>query len=284
MTASTQVKLNDTAALVMLWAAPLYTEGTARTFFNELDLSRGHDLLTSCDTVCPWYGEVIQNRKHFIRQLIGRELQSRDTPCQVVIPAAGMSPLALELLVDNPERVARVIELDVVGMEEKRALYEATAAGLGDRISCVTLDITSHAFSRETLRLEAAYDAEIPTIVLFEGISYYIEERHLRRAMATFRSERCDNRVVLEYMLPCEFVNESRQAIPRGVMKAIETYAELPRVQCYSAARVERLFKSAHGEAIAHYSLADMEQGRTGKRTWFEEREDGWVGCTIGAV
>ncbi|MGZ4942002.1 MAG: class I SAM-dependent methyltransferase [Halobacteriota archaeon] len=284
MTDDTRIKLNDTAALVMSWAAPLYTEGMVGAFFNQLDLSRGRNLRTRCDAVCPWYGEVIRNRKHFIRRLIERELRSSDTRWQVVIPAAGMSPLALELLVNIPERIARIIEVDVVGMKEKHALYGSTASRLSDRVSCVTLDITSQSFSCETLRSEAAYNAEISTIVLFEGISYYIAEEHLRRAMSVFQSERRSNRAVLEYMLPCELVKEARRAIPRGVFEAIGAYAELAHIQCYSPAHVEQLFESAHGEATAHYYLHDMEQVRTGGRRLFVETGDGWVGCTIGAI
>ncbi len=115
-------------------------------------------------------------------------------------------------------------------MREKHAPYGNTASHLSDRVSCVTLDITSQGFSCETLRSEAAYDAEISTIILFEGISYYITEEHLRRAMSEFQSERRCNRIVLEYMLPCELVKEARRAIPRGVFEAIGTYAELAHI------------------------------------------------------
>lgn len=284
MTDDSLTKLNDTAALVMSWAAPLYTEGKVGAFCNELDLSRGHSLLTRCHKVCPWYGEVIQNRKHFIRHLIECELGSSAAPYQVVILAAGISPLALELLVNHPERVARAIEVDTVGMEEKRALYDLIIPDLADRVSCITFDITSQGFSCEMLRAEAAYNAEIPTIVLLEGISYYIAEEHLRRAMAVFRSDQHRNRIVLEYMLPCELVKEERRPIPRGIFKAIGTYAELQHLQCYSPSHVEQLFESAHGAVIAHYDLFDMEHVRTGERTWFAERDDGWVGCTIGSI
>ncbi|MGZ4921879.1 MAG: class I SAM-dependent methyltransferase [Halobacteriota archaeon] len=284
MTDDSLVKLNDTAALVMSWAAPLYTGGIVGAFFNELDLSCGYTLLTRCDIVCPWYGEVIRNRKHFIRHLIERELGFSATAYQVVIPAAGISPLALELLVNHPEHVARIIEVDTVGMEEKHVLYDLIIPDLTDRVSCITLDITSQGFSCEMLRSEAAYNAEIPTIVLFEGISYYIAEERLRRAMAVFQSDQRRNRIVLEYMLPCELVKEDRRPIPQGIMEAIGTYAELQHVQCYSPSHVEQLFESVHGDVIAHYDLFDMEHVRTGERTWFAERDDGWIGCTIGSI
>jgi O-methyltransferase involved in polyketide biosynthesis len=284
MTDDSSTKLNDTAALVMSWAAPLYTEGKVGAFFNELDLSRGHALLMHCHKVCPWYGEVIQNRKHFIKHLIECELRSSATPYQVVIPGAGISPLALELLVNHPERVARAIEVDTVGMEEKRALYDLIIPDLTDRVSCITLDITSQGFSCETLRAQAAYNAEISTIVLLEGISYYIAEEDLRRAIAVFQSDQHRNRIVLEYMLPCELVKEARRPIPRGIFETIGTYAELQHLQCYSPSHVEQLFESAHGAVIAHYDLFDMEHLRTGERTWFAERDDGWVGCTIGSI
>jgi O-methyltransferase involved in polyketide biosynthesis len=134
------------------------------------------------------------------------------------------------------------------------------------------------------LRAEAAYDAEIPTIVPLEGISYYIAEEHFRRVMALFRSDQHSNRIVLEYMLPCELVKEERRQIPRGKMEIIGRYAELQHVQCYNPSRVEQLFESAHGAVIAHYDLFDMEHVRTGERRRFAERDDGWIGCTIGSI
>jgi hypothetical protein len=90
--------LEPTAALVMLWARGLYRTGSAARFCSCLDLTAGERMRWECEAVCPWYGEVILNRKWFIRHLAAGFIADACTPCQIVVPAAGKSPLALELL------------------------------------------------------------------------------------------------------------------------------------------------------------------------------------------
>jgi hypothetical protein len=102
------MKLDHTAALVTSWAAPLYAEGPTAAFVGQLDLSQGQELLARCHGICAWYGEMIRDRKHFLSHFIQKELATRAEQCQVVIPAAGVSPLALELLLSQRDRVKNV--------------------------------------------------------------------------------------------------------------------------------------------------------------------------------
>ncbi len=90
-----KLKLEPTAALVMAWALPLYQSGPVGDFVSQLDLSSGADLLCRCQAVCSWYGEVILNRKHFIRHLILKHLKAGSEPVQIILLAAGKSPLGL---------------------------------------------------------------------------------------------------------------------------------------------------------------------------------------------
>lgn len=278
------MKLNHTAALVMSWAAPLYSEGPTATFVDQLDLSNGQELLARCHDVCPWYGEVIRHRKHFLSHLIQKELASRAEQRQVVIPAAGVSPLALELLLSQRDRVAKVIEVDIAGMAEKHRLHSAVTPLLANRITCVTGDITASGFSAGMLEAEGGYQPDVPTIVLFEGISYYITEAQLRRAMSLFRSAKQQNLIVLEHLLPCALVNEARRSIPSGIFRTIGAYGGLSNIQCYSLDHVAPLFQSMRCSKVRHYSLTDMERLRKGKTRRFVEDDDGWIGCAVGVV
>jgi O-methyltransferase involved in polyketide biosynthesis len=219
-----------------------------------------------------------------VRLLIEEELTSRAVPCQVVIPAAGISPLALELLHNHRLRVERVIEIDVAGMAEKRQLYSEVAPDLADRIACITADITTGEFSIEMLKAEGEYQSNSPTIVLFEGISYYIEEECLRRAMGLFQSERQQNLVVLEYLLPCSLIKKAMQPIPSGIFRTIGDYAGLSNIRCYNPDEVEQFFDCVHGSEVRHYFLADMERLRKGKPQRFVEESDGWVACSVGTL
>ena len=106
------LKLGDTAALVMSWSMSLYKNGLARSYVNRLDLSAGNALLMKCNEVCSWYDEVILDRKHFMRCLVENVLRSsNEGPWQIVIPAAGVSSLSLELLTGNASCIACILKL-----------------------------------------------------------------------------------------------------------------------------------------------------------------------------
>jgi len=278
------MRLEHTAAMVMSWAAPLYVEGPTAAFVGHLDLRRGQDLVARCHDVCPWYDEVVRNRKRFLSHLIRDELAARTERCQVVILAAGVTPLALELLLSQPDHVRKVIEVDIAGMEEKRRVYSAVAPHLAERIACITADITADEFSAATLEAHGVYRPDAPTIALFEGISYYITEAQLRRAMGVFRSATQQNLIVLEHLLPCAHVNEARRRIPLEIFRTIGAYAGLSAIQSYSRDHVESLFRGVRCSEVRHYSLTDMERVRKGTPRRFAEDGDGWIGCAVGAV
>jgi O-methyltransferase involved in polyketide biosynthesis len=278
------MRLDHTAALVTSWAEPLYAEGPTAAFVGQLDLSQGQELLARCHGICPWHGEVIRDRKHFLSHFIQKELATRAEQCQVVIPAAGVSPLALELLLSQQDNVKKVIEVDIAGTTEKHRLYSAVAPHLADRIACVTADITTAGFSAGMLEAEGSYEPDVPAIVLFEGISYYITEAQLRRAMGVFRSAKQQNMIVLEHLLPCALVNEARRSIPSRIFRTIGAYVGLANIRCYSPGHVESLFQSVRCSEVQHYSSTDMERFRKGKTQRFVEDGDGWIGCAVGAV
>ncbi|MGZ4949565.1 MAG: hypothetical protein ACXVI0_00785 [Halobacteriota archaeon] len=158
------------------------------------------------------------------------------------------------------------------------------APHLADRIACITADITTDELSASMLAAKGSYRSDAPTIVLFEGISYYITEAQLRRAMDVFRSAKQQNLIVLEHLLPCALVSEARRPIPSGIFGTIGAYAGVSNIQCYSLGDVEALFQSMRCSDVRHHSLIDMERLRKGKPQRFVKNSDGWIGYAVGAV
>ncbi len=277
------LKLSDTASLVTSWSMPLYKQGLARSYIDCLDLSAGDALLMNCNEICPWYDEVILNRKYFIMCLVESVLQSSDERLwQIVIPAAGVSPLSLELLTGNATYVTRIFEIDLSKMEEKNALYRSLAPELHVKVRHITGDITAPTFI-EVLK-SAGYRSELPTIVLLEGISYYISREDLRRLIGIFRSEQQKNTIIIEYLFPCSSISEERREIPRGVFGMIKDHARLQHISCYTADDIEMLLMGVGGSVRAHYSQQDMEQARTGIQIRFQRVQDGWIGCSMATL
>ena len=125
-----KLKLEPTAALVMVWALPPYETGPVGDFVRQLDLSSGEELFYRCQAACNWYGEVIRNRKHFILNQIVEHLKA-DGLIQIVLLAAGKSPLGLELLLQCSSKISAIFEVYITGMVEKEALYQRIAPEVG---------------------------------------------------------------------------------------------------------------------------------------------------------
>ena len=277
------LKLSGTAALVMSWSMPIYKHGHARSYVDRLDLSAGDALLMSCNEVCSWYDEVILDRKHFMRCLVENVLRSsNEGSWQIVIPAAGVSPLSLELLTGNASCIARIFEIDISDMEEKNAIFRSIVPALCSKVRHITGDIIAPNFI-QALK-SAGHRSELPTIVLLEGISYYISREDLSRLIGTFRSEQQKNKIIIEYLLPCSSINEERRNIPQGVFGTIKDHAGLQHIRCYTADDIEALLKGVGGTILVHYSQGDMERARTGTQIRFQRIRDGWIGCSLASL
>lgn len=236
-----------------------------------------------CNAVCSWYDEVILDRKHFMRCLVEKVLRSSDQgPWQIVIPAAGISPLSLELLTANALCISRIYEIDTSEMEEKNALYRSIAPALYSKVRHITGDIIAPNFIH--VLKSAGHCSELPTIVLLEGISYYISREDLSRLIGAFRSEQQKNKIIIEYLLPCSSINEERRNIPRGVFGTIKDHAGLQHIRCYTADEIGVLLQSVGGTTLVHYSQGDMERARTRTQIRFQRIRDGWIGCSLASL
>jgi len=255
--------LEPTAALVMIWARDLYRTGSAARFYSCLDLTAGEHMRQECEAICPWYGEVILNRKWFIRHLAAGFVADASSPCQVVIPAAGKSPLALELLDACKDKIVSVIELDIAGMEEKQHLYERATPAHAEKIRCVPADLSDRSGTAGAVA-GAGYDPDLPTVVVLEGVSYYISPAVLAGIIPLFASPDHRNRAVVEYMLPCRLVSDDRRKIPRGIWRIINRDCNPGKTVTYSPDELEQALTHAGCDHVVQHSMHKIERSRTG--------------------
>ncbi len=283
---SEKLRLHPTAALVMFWSLPLRARGPvqAHKFVEMLDLSSGKDLLRRCDAICDWYGEVILNRKHFIKSLVEKLLAESEEvgkQMQLVILAAGKSPLALELLLENPAKISKIFEVDLAGLEEKKRLYSRIAPDHTEKLRCLTADIASEDLL-DRLAGEG-FDPKAPAIVLMEGISYYLPKKNLEGIVSKFRSGG-KNHFIVEYLVPCSEVKAARRKIPKGIFSLIRSEAGTDGTRCYTEGELSSLFRRAGGREISCIEMSEMELLRLGFNKRFSERGDGWIECFLGNV
>ena len=274
------LRLAPTAALVMRWALPLYEKNPAQRFVEQLDLSGGEQLYSGCSAICPWYGEVIQNRKYFIKKIIERQLDIRN-PSQLLVLAAGQSPVALELSLERPSQISSAFEVDVSGMEEKARLYAETFPGVQGKLLCLAGDITSEGLL--PLLERTGYAKDDASIVLLEGISYYLPKPTLQELISRFGSGG-KNIIIIEYLLPCSKVEPSRRQVPREIFSLIRRSAGLEEISCYTREGLGRIFREAGGKLLESWSMKEMELARCEENRYFPRDGLGWIECVMGRM
>ncbi len=271
----TKHPVSDTAALVMLWAQDYFRANPiVRAYLNNLDLSAGTDLLDRYNRICPWYSEVIINRKHFI-QGTARELASQ-TPGKITIVnlGAGFSPLALEM-VDLLSTRCRFIEIDQSSMEQKHALYTRLVPDHCKFISCIEGNIND--IPSLVADLEGVGDSHLITVM--EGLSYYIKKQVMENVFPAISGISAEQSLIFEHLRPCDLINEDRRFIPYDIFSHVRDYTTLDRMTTYSEEEIRGMLPA--GFACRYYNMDEMERRRTGSNTYFPTPGSGWLSCAV---
>ncbi|MDD4003695.1 MAG: class I SAM-dependent methyltransferase [Elusimicrobiaceae bacterium] len=264
-------KMGAAAALIMQWVK-VNSSGAAKRYADLLDLSEADPLYISCAEICPWYAEVIFNRKFMIKRLIQARLDQSELPCQLVLLGSGWSPLALELIETRRARLAQIFEIDHESPAEKKKLFyevEPLSKGLvtfiGSELGALDR-LDKHGIRRD-----------IPSIILLEGASYFLPPKTLAHMMRLFKSGQRHNYCIAEYLVPEGQVTSFRRDIPHAIFDSIAMAGGYADMTTYNRASLSALFRGEGGEPLEHFTLSDMEKQRTGETKFFPSADHGWI-------
>jgi O-methyltransferase involved in polyketide biosynthesis len=266
----------------MLWAREYYQEYPAAKFIKHLDLSEGQRLFALCNTVCDWYGEIIANRKHFIHYAISEILESENSPWQIVILAAGMCPLSLNLLAIKNQKIINIFEIDECGMEEKGKMYNEIFPQYARKIKCISSSINEKRMM--DVLAGVGYRKELQTIVLAEGISYYISKRRLKDIIQQFATGSKRNIFVLEYLIPSDDIPDKNRKISDKIFNIIKKECDLAKIFRYTKSELERIFIQCGGNLLRHETMSGMESLRKKSNQYFKRQNEGWIECIVGRL
>jgi O-methyltransferase involved in polyketide biosynthesis len=264
--------VSDTAALVMLWADQYYQQNPLiREYLQRLDLEAGRDLFDRYNRVCPWYSEVIINRKHFISNTVRELVQSARGNVTIVNLGAGFSPLALELA-DLLAPGLNVIEIDESCMDRKKEIYPDLIPDRCGYITSIEADITD-CYALESL---LSQEKEGHLIVVMEGLTYYISREGMAGVLSALSGIPGEQSIVFEHLKPCRLVREGRRFIPEKIFSHVRDYTALDRMTTYTEGEIQGLLPSDF--TCCYY---DMDERRTGACTWFPTPDSGWLSCAV---
>lgn len=266
------IQLSDTSAFVMLLLGnSIHTSQNSQRYMEMLDLTAGQELLKDCTMVWPHLDELVINRKSIILQEVKASIQSG--VCQVVIFGSGMDALSIEItsLYDT----VQVYEVDSHQMEHKQQLVNEVMQDTR-RITCVAVDLNqpSKVISKIT---DSGWDKNRPSVLVFEGISYYLEHGVLWEIARMFSSH-APNHAIVEYMVPKNMIDARRSHIPDGVFGVIQD--KLPqnlKVNRFGHDTAIRHVEAIGGLDIRRHTMSSIEKSRTGANRFFPTKSSGWM-------
>jgi hypothetical protein len=265
MKAPRPVRLSSTSALVLLWAQQECYRGTrARDYLGQLDLDEGRDLYERCREICPYYDEVIKNRKFGVFHLVGQCLATDAGNPQLVIAGAGFDALGIAVAELYPH--VKVFELDEENMNVKARLATPLCRG----IAFIETNLLDAADVRRSLSARG-WDPVGTTLLVLEGISYYLPTGSIQKLVRV-----TDPRwMIFEFLKQDEDIAAERVHIPRQVFGLISSLCGLSHIGRYRTCQLAQLFGDL--SVSARYSMKRLEEMRTGANRFFPTEDSGWI-------
>src|SRR6266487_3443833 len=221
--------ISDTSALVLNWTSKdVWKSKNARDYFARLDLSSANALYKRFDkqlNLIQTY--LLSNRKFFIRKCAVEFLEgckAKNVTGQVIVLAAGIDPLSVEIASLYPESV--VFDVDKYSMKEKEKYLNRVCSN----IRFVECDITNIELLKERL-IENGWNRKQPGILILEGITYYLTEIELRNILTFFAKNIF--RLACDFGINPECVDEQNRKVGTEIVRKIKETVGLEFMNCY---------------------------------------------------
>ncbi|RPD38759.1 class I SAM-dependent methyltransferase [Chitinophaga barathri] len=268
-----KLKVAPTAAVVLLQARPLYTSGLTAQYFSMLDFGDVQEISGEIGKIFKDFTEIVIYRKKFVRHLLDQYLQD-GVPVQVCIMGAGLDPLSLWLQENYRAAISGIYEVDSSHLDLKSSLYNRLLPD-PSIVHFIQADITDTLHLLDKLR-DAGYSPDKPTIIVFEGLIHYIPDELFLNTMQVFRTPNKTNVVVMDYMLPEDYIPEHTLPMYGAVKAKIEAFID-GKFYTYSRPQVFRLISVLRGDVAGVDSLQDIEFKLNGRNELFYEEGEGFM-------
>lgn len=266
-------RLESTSALVLLWTeGDIHRNFLSSEFRKFLSLKSGKELHVKCNQIWPNYSEVIKNRKQCVLDLVQKEI-GNDNLVQVIILGAGMDTLSLEILSQN--RDVKIFEIDY-SMERKKTIIKKIDFTIFNSLSLISTNLKNSNELLKSLK-KSGWDPKNPTLVVLEGISYYLTEDEMEKILKIFQSKNKKNRIILEYLLTEDLVSKKMRLIPKRIFDLIANETGLSFITRYNQDRIKKMINILDGSIVKQFTMKEMEQKRTGNNVFFKRTKSGWI-------
>ena len=225
---SKMLKLSSTSALVLLWAQQASYKSTAAIdYLSHLDLEDGKTLYKQCEEVCPYYDEVIKNRKKGVLHLLNSSFSNDEETSQLVIAGAGFDALSLEIMELYPH--VNIFEIDEDKMQAKSRIVTKLNSTLKKNINFIEGNILNISYLCKSL-IAHGWDPLKSTLLVLEGITYYLPTESLQNLIHAINPDL----VIFEFLKQRDEISTDRVNIPDRVFGPISSQCGLSNIVKYN--------------------------------------------------
>lgn len=267
-------ELSPTSSLVLFLAGrESYTHKNTQKYLDYINFDKESASIKDFIKLCPHSDHIIKNRKYAVKKM-AFEFLSKHSKAQVLILAAGLDPLSIELASSFSE--ATIFDVDKYNMEVKKQILKKM--NILDSIKCITADLTNLAEIEQKL-LQLSWDKKTPTLIIAEGISYYISVESLWNIVDCFKSvdNNKKNTLILEYLLPYHLVNPEHRVHAQNIFNKLKKDYELSTIVHYSKDLIKKQLPKVSGVLNTIKTFDQIEKERLGTNTIFTDSADGWI-------
>jgi O-methyltransferase involved in polyketide biosynthesis len=267
------MKISATSTLVLNWTdSKLWQSPETSAYNQQLDLSEGEQLFKLfSEEETYMHRQAVSGRKFFMKQRVCgffNELRKQGESGQVIILAAGLAPLSVEIASLFP--TCSVFDVDKYLMDEKDELVN----GRPSNIEFIDCDITDLNSLKDKL-LNHNFNLDKPSIAVMEGIIYYLPTNSLKEILLFLKKN--NNAFVGDFCLRPELVNEKTRFYLTDVFRKIKDEVQLDFINFYSMEEITDLLTEAGFKNVIVTNMQEIQEKRVGDKQPFFEKNSCWV-------
>lgn len=272
-----EIEISATSALVLNWTNNNIWKSTeVSEYMDSIDLSEGNTILKLfSDEENYMHTQSVTNRKYFMRQSAVSFLEqckAKKINAQVIILAAGIAPLSIELASLFPH--AAIFDVDKFLMQEKEIDIKKMFKDRLRNIHFVKSDITNIA-ELESRLLKAGWKPEEQTLLIMEGITYYLKEVDLKYILEYFFNK--NTSLACDFLLNYDDIHESNRKFGLDVFGKIKESVGLDFVESYAPEYFMNLLSEIGYKDPERVQMTEVQKERTGWPEPYRNPESGWI-------
>ena len=274
--------LEPTASMVVEMSQPLYKNNPLlNDFIKAFNLDSGKELVKKCREITPICDQILLNRKFWVYDHLVEQIDKINKPAQIVLLAAGKTPLSLQLLLSHSKKIKHIYEVDLTSLEDKKAVYKNLNTNLNEKISFLQYDLTNDNWLNELIKI--GLNTQIPTFFVMEGISYYLSSSCLKNMIKVMQSL-SQGFVSIDFKYPKKNnYNTENQKHQTQIFAYIKDYCNLDFITSYDRFDLEELLKDM--VTNTHYfSIDAIEKKRTGQNQYFSANDREIIGFNMFSI